>query len=237
VTYNSRFNTRHIASIFLFLLLFLLTAPGLNAEELTNYHLLTLTELEERVKQESDSVNLQFAIIRKLGQTDQSQAILVLAKLDPTQWNQSEALIAIAFKCELNIGQGLMAEAASFYEQLATENTEANKLTAVRPAIAFIAATELFYSTKGPAEGSGLGLAMVEGFMNQFGGQLAITSTLGVGTTVSLSFVAEVADAPKTATESLYCWEKTKNRFAPSVKQPWKVLVIEFILLMTVMMR
>jgi hypothetical protein len=67
VTYNSRFNTRHIASIFLFLLLFLLTAPGLNAEELTNYHLLTLTELEERVKQESDSVNLQFAIIRKLG--------------------------------------------------------------------------------------------------------------------------------------------------------------------------
>jgi phosphoglycerate-specific signal transduction histidine kinase len=142
-------------------LLFLLTASGLNAEELTNHHLLTLTELEERVKQESDSVNLQFAIIRMLGQTDQSRALLVLAKLDPTQWNQSEALIA---------------------------------------------ATVPFYSTKGPAGGSGLGLVMVEGFMNQSAGQLAITSTLGVGTTVSLSFVAEVADAPKTAAESRYCW-------------------------------
>lgn len=51
-------------------------------------------------------------------------------------------------------------------------------------------ATEPFYSTKTMAEGSGLGLSMVEGFMKQSGGDLAITSNLGKGTTIALAFDA-----------------------------------------------
>ena len=46
--------------------------------------------------------------------------------------------------------------------------------------------TEPFFTTKPPGAGTGLGLAMVKGFAEQSGGGLAITSTPGFGTTVSL---------------------------------------------------
>jgi PAS domain S-box-containing protein len=46
--------------------------------------------------------------------------------------------------------------------------------------------TEPFFSTKGPGEGSGLGLSMVHGFAKQSGGDLMISSAEGEGTTVSL---------------------------------------------------
>lgn len=46
--------------------------------------------------------------------------------------------------------------------------------------------TEPFYSTKGPDMGSGLGLAMVDGFARQSRGALRIYSEVGEGTTVKL---------------------------------------------------
>ena len=46
--------------------------------------------------------------------------------------------------------------------------------------------TEVFYSTKKPDRGSGLGLSAVQGFALQSGGQLRIESILGQGTQVSL---------------------------------------------------
>jgi signal transduction histidine kinase len=49
-------------------------------------------------------------------------------------------------------------------------------------------ATEPFYTTKGSAEGSGLGLSMVYGFMKQSGGELIIESQPGVGTNMVLLF-------------------------------------------------
>ncbi|MFK7864977.1 MAG: ATP-binding protein [Pseudohongiellaceae bacterium] len=49
-------------------------------------------------------------------------------------------------------------------------------------------ATEPFYSTKTMAEGTGLGLSMVEGFMKQSGGELRIESNPGVGTKIDLIF-------------------------------------------------
>jgi PAS domain S-box-containing protein len=46
--------------------------------------------------------------------------------------------------------------------------------------------TEPFYTTKPLGKGTGLGLAMAQGFVEQSGGAISIDSTLGQGTTVSL---------------------------------------------------
>jgi nitrogen-specific signal transduction histidine kinase len=47
---------------------------------------------------------------------------------------------------------------------------------------------EPFFTTKGAGHGSGLGLAMVYGFMQQCGGQVMLESTVGHGTNVYLYF-------------------------------------------------
>jgi PAS domain S-box-containing protein len=47
-------------------------------------------------------------------------------------------------------------------------------------------AIEPFYSTKRSGEGTGLGLSMVHGLMNQLGGAMALTSEAGTGTQIDL---------------------------------------------------
>ncbi|MDW4500327.1 ATP-binding protein [Sulfitobacter sp. D35] len=58
-------------------------------------------------------------------------------------------------------------------------------------------AAEPFFTTKSRAEGSGLGLSMATGFVNQAGGALEIVSRDGAGTTVRLFFplAEDAADA------------------------------------------
>ncbi|MEM7520486.1 MAG: ATP-binding protein [Pseudomonadota bacterium] len=55
---------------------------------------------------------------------------------------------------------------------------------------------EPFYSDKPPGSGSGLGLSMVQGFIEQSGGTLQISSEVGAGTTVKLFFKAVIQAAP-----------------------------------------
>jgi signal transduction histidine kinase/ActR/RegA family two-component response regulator len=54
-------------------------------------------------------------------------------------------------------------------------------------------ATEPFFTTKGPGQGTGLGLAMAKGFAEQSGGGIAIESRPGRGTTVTLWLPRSVA--------------------------------------------
>lgn len=51
---------------------------------------------------------------------------------------------------------------------------------------------EPFFTTKGPGKGSGLGLSMVHGFVQQSGGNLEITSDVNVGSTISIIFPIQV---------------------------------------------
>ena len=54
-------------------------------------------------------------------------------------------------------------------------------------------ATEPFFTTKPPGEGTGLGLAMAHGFAEQSGGRLEIDSTPGEGTTIRMLFPVKTA--------------------------------------------
>jgi signal transduction histidine kinase len=58
-------------------------------------------------------------------------------------------------------------------------------------------AFEPFFSTKSKTEGSGLGLATVYGIATQAGGDVAIYSEQGVGTTIRVSFPATQCDTDK----------------------------------------
>jgi DNA-binding response OmpR family regulator len=53
-------------------------------------------------------------------------------------------------------------------------------------------ATEPFFSTKTPDHGTGLGLAMVHGFLEQSGGSLRLASEVGKGTTAELWLPADL---------------------------------------------
>lgn len=133
------------------LLLWLFATQGINADDFESYHLLTLAELETLAERSPDSVSVEFAIVRKLGQSDQARALQRLNAMDTSTWDESFFLIATAYHCEFNIRQGLMAEATPFCESLENENRDTGQLSTVSRAIAYNA-RGYYFVRRGKAE-------------------------------------------------------------------------------------
>ncbi|MHA6160718.1 hybrid sensor histidine kinase/response regulator [Pseudomonas sichuanensis] len=101
---------------------------------------------------------------------------------------------------------------------LTLETTDAQVTIAVTDDGHGIAAADLerifdpFYTTKEVGKGTGLGLSQVYGFVHQSGGAISVQSTLGQGTTFTVSLPAVAAPAPILAATPEATLAKPKGR-------------------------
>lgn len=91
-------------------------------------------------------------------------------------------------------------------------------------------AIEPFFSTKPESEGSGLGLSMAYGFVQQSSGQIRVSSKLGLGTTVSMVFPASstVSNTSKPASLKNYAaLERTRKILVAEDSEAVRDMVLE----------
>jgi PAS domain S-box-containing protein len=132
---------------------------------------------------------------------DQQQLEMALLNIVLNARDASEpgARVTIALE-QVHIGEGHGSElAAGDYAAIAIRDSGAGM-----PPQVIERATEPFFTTKGAGKGTGLGLAMAEGFLRQSRGGLEIESEPGRGTTVRMLFPAlrEEARTPEPNVET-----------------------------------
>jgi PAS domain S-box-containing protein len=120
-------------------------------------------------------------------------------KVDPGQIQTALLNLAINASHAMPEGGALLIETRAMVQDGAPWVTLAVTDTGTGMDAATLArATEPFFTTKG-LNGSGLGLSMVQGFAEQSGGRMAITSSPGRGTTVALQLPAALGAVPEPA--------------------------------------
>ena len=86
---------------------------------------------------------------------------------------------------------------------------------------------EPFFTTKEVGKGSGLGLAQVYGFVNQSKGQVAIESTVGKGTTVTLTFPRSERTVEESSKEPAAAATPATGRTETRTSSRGEVLLVE----------
>jgi PAS domain S-box-containing protein len=86
---------------------------------------------------------------------------------------------------------------------------------------------EPFFTTKEVGKGSGLGLAQVYGFVNQSKGQVAIESTVGKGTTVTLTFPRSERTVEESSKEPAAAATPATRRTETRTSSRGEVLLVE----------
>ena len=120
----------------------------------------------------ADPSQFQSAILRMA--VNGREAMPNGGKLVVETWNVTIAAEDVALQSELKPGD---------YVQLAVSDTGAGVPPAVRDRV-----FEAYSSTKETGRGTGVGLAIVHGFVKQSGGHITIDSAVGQGTTFNLYF-------------------------------------------------
>ena len=122
---------------------------------------------------------------------------LPLAEIDPGQLEVALLNLTINARDAMPDGGILHFALSNYNDDTVDDNTNAvNKSNFVCVTVSdsgsgmteavLARAIEPFFTTKGPGQGSGLGLSMVYGFVNQSGGSLNISSEVNKGTAVRL---------------------------------------------------
>ena len=144
---------------------------------------------------------------------DDSQGPLII-KVDPGQLTSCIINLVLNAKEASSAGGRILLAVSRVEDQILIEVTDSGRGMSPKE---LETATEPFYTTKPIAEGSGLGLSMVEGFIKQSGAELNLISHVGQGTTVKLFFAA--ADVESAASK--------KGAIAEGAESDVTILLVE----------